>query len=180
MFLCRGRVLGRPPLELWRSPDAIGAVVAVAQTGVWLTVLRPGAAPSPPPSIRSEMDHPMSDMVKEFKEFVTRGNLIDLAIAVVLATFFAPIVASLVDGVIMRLVAAIFGKPDFNSITIDVGDAELLVGTVITAIVQFVIVGFVCFLIIKAYNKIKPPVEVFAGPTEIELLTEIRDSLRNR
>ena len=123
----------------------------------------------------------MKKMLDEFKDFINRGNLLDLAIAVVLATFFAPIVAALVDGVVMSIVAAIFGKPNFDSIVIGVGDADLLIGTVITAIVQFVLVAFVCFLIVKAYNATKKPVEEApAGPTEIELLTEIRDSLRNR
>jgi len=120
----------------------------------------------------------MKNMMSEFKDFVNNGSLVDLAIAVVLATFFAPIIQALVDGVIMRIIAAIFGKPDFNSITIDVGDAQLLVGTVITAIVQFLIVAFVCFLIVKQVNKMKK--DDIAGPSEVELLTEIRDSLRTR
>lgn len=124
----------------------------------------------------------MKDMFEEFKAFINRGNLIDLAIAVVLATFFAPVVAAIVDGVILNLIAAIFGKPNFDSITIGVGDADLLVGTVITAAVQFVIVAFVCFLIVKAYNQMKGPDEdeADAGPSEIDLLIEIRDSLRQR
>jgi len=120
-------------------------------------------------------------MLQEFKDFINRGNLIDLAIAVILATFFAPIVTALVDGVIMNIIAAIFGQPSFDSITIDVGDAKLYVGTVITAIVNFVIVAFVCFLIVKAYNSMKasePDVE--PGPSETDLLIEIRNELRAR
>lgn len=123
----------------------------------------------------------MKSWVNEFKEFVNRGNLIDLAIAVVLATFFAPIITAIVDGVIMNLIAAIFGQPSFDSITIGVGDAELLVGSVITAIINFLIVAFVCFLIIKAYNHFKEDeAEPESGPTEVELLAEIRDELRTR
>ena len=130
----------------------------------------------------------MKDMLQEFKDFIARGNLIDLAIAVVLATFFAPIVTALVDGVIMNLIAAIFGKPNFDSIRLKIRDASatddatyLQFGSVITAIVTFVIVGFVCFLIVKAYNKMNPPAEEApAGPSEVELLTEIRDQLRAR
>ena len=121
----------------------------------------------------------MKNFIGEFREFVNTGNLVDLAIAVVLATFFAPIITAIVDGVIMNLIAAIFGQPNFDNITIDVGDAQLLIGTVITAIVQFLIVAFVCFLIIKQVNRMKKPEdEAPAGPTEIELLTEIRDQLR--
>ena len=121
----------------------------------------------------------MKNMIDEFKDFINRGNLIDLAIAVVLATFFAPVVAAIVDGVIMNLIAAIFGQPNFDDITISVGDAELLIGTVITAIVQFLIVAWVCFLIVKAYNSMKGPEdEEVAGPSEADLLAEIRDLLR--
>lgn len=122
----------------------------------------------------------MKNWVTEFKEFINRGNLIDLAIAVVLATFFAPVITAIVDGVIMNLIAAIFGQPNFDSITIDVGDSELLVGSVISAIVMFLIVAFVCFLIVKAYNRFKAEEVVEGGPSEVELLMQIRDELRSR
>ncbi len=123
----------------------------------------------------------MKDWITEFKEFINRGNMVELAIAVVLATFFAPIIDAIVDGVIMNLIAAIFGQPNFDSITIDVGDSELLIGSVITAIVTFVIVAFVCFLIVKAYNRLRTEEESTEdGPSEVELLTQIRDELRTR
>jgi large conductance mechanosensitive channel len=123
----------------------------------------------------------MKKYLDEFKDFINKGNLVALAIAFLMATAFAPVVAAFADGVVMNLIAAIFGKPNFDSIVIGVGDADLLVGTVITALVNFVIVALVCFLIVKAYDKWqKKEDEAPAGPTEIELLTEIRDSLRNR
>lgn len=122
----------------------------------------------------------MKDLVKEFKEFVNRGNLVELAVAFTLTLFFVPVVNAIVDGIIMQLIAGIFGQPNFDSIVIGVGDADLLVGTVITALVTFLIVAFVCFLIIKAYNKMKGPDDDDSGPTEVELLTEIRDALRSR
>jgi len=123
----------------------------------------------------------VKNLAQEFKDFVNRGNLIDLAIAVVLATFFAPVIASIVDGVIMNLIAAVFGQPNFDSITIDVGDAELLIGSVLTALVQFVVVAFVCFLIVKAYNAMQKEAEdELGGPSEVDVLTEIRDELRAR
>lgn len=136
-------------------------------------------------------------MLQEFKDFITKGNLIDLAIAVVLATFFAPVITAIVDGVILNLIAAIFGKPDFDNvarikisdgdpITVDEATGEvtggatyLEFGMVITALVTFVIVGFVCFLIVKAYNKMVAAEEEEAGPSEVDLLTEIRDQLRS-
>ena len=123
----------------------------------------------------------MKNMLDEFKDFINRGNLLDLAIAVVLATFFAPVIAAIVDGVIMNLIAAIFGQPNFDSIGIDVGDSRLLIGSVITAFVQFVIVAFVCFLIVKAYNQMQADdEEEESGPSEVDLLTEIRDNLASR
>jgi large conductance mechanosensitive channel len=128
-------------------------------------------------------------VLQEFKDFITKGNLIDLAIAVVLATFFAPVISAIVDGVILNLVAAIFGKPNFDSVArikISDGDANnaptyLEFGMVITALVTFVIVGFVCFLIVKAYNKLikqEEAAEEDSGPSEVDLLTEIRDQLK--
>jgi large conductance mechanosensitive channel len=121
----------------------------------------------------------MKNMVSEFKEFINRGNLVELSIAFVLALFFAPIVTSIVNGVVLNLIAAIFGQPDFSSIVIDVGDSQLLIGDVLTAILNFLIVAFVCFLIIKAYNRFKDE-DPEAGPSEVDLLTEIRDELRSR
>jgi len=122
----------------------------------------------------------MKDFFNEFKAFVNRGNLVELAVAFTLTLFFVPVVNSIVDGVIMQLIAGIFGQPSFDSIVIDVGDAQLQIGTVITAIVTFLIVAFVCFLIVKGYNAMKGPVEEDDTPSEIDLLTEIRDELRSR
>ena len=122
----------------------------------------------------------MKDFITEFKAFINRGNLVELAVAFTLTLFFVPVVNSIVDGIIMQLIAGIFGQPSFNSIVIDVGDAQLQIGTVITALVTFLIVAFVCFLIVKAYNAMRGPVEEDDAPSEIDLLTEIRDELRSR
>ena len=122
----------------------------------------------------------MKNWVQEFKDFVNRGNLVELAIAFVLAAAFGLVVVAIVNGVFMPIIAAIFGEPNFDSITIDIGDGVILIGTAITAIVNFLVVAFVCFLVIKAYNKMKGPVEEDAGPSEIDLLIEIRDELRSR
>ena len=143
----------------------------------------------------------MKSMAAEFKEFITKGNLIDLAIAVVLATFFAPVITAIVDGVILNLVAAIFGEPNFDNVArvkiADGDEGEIIIdpdtglpvdpatylefGTVITALLTFIIVGFVCFLIVKAYNKMiaeQEEDEEDEGPSEVDLLTEIRDQLK--
>lgn len=122
----------------------------------------------------------MKNMLNDFKDFINKGNLVALAIAFLMATAFAPVVAAFASGVVMNLIAAIFGKPNFDSIVIGVGDADLLVGTVITAFINFLAVAAVCFFIVKAYDKWQKADDAPAGPTEVELLTEIRDSLRNR
>ena len=87
-------------------------------------------------------------------------------------------VNAIVDGVLLNLIAAIFGQPDVDAIGIDVGDSRLEIGAVITALVTFVIVAFVCFVIVKADNAMKSPADD-AGPSEIDLLTGIRDELRS-
>jgi large conductance mechanosensitive channel len=121
----------------------------------------------------------MGDLIREFKAFVNRGNLVELAVAFTLTLFFVPVVNAIVNGVILNLIAAIFGQPDFSAIGIDVGDSRLEIGAVITALVTFLIVAFVCFLIVKAYNAVKSS-EDEDGPSEIDLLIEIRDELRAR
>lgn len=123
----------------------------------------------------------MKNWAQEFKEFINRGNLVEIAVAFVLATAFKPVVDRIVDGVIMPIIAAIFGQPDFDDIVIDVGDAEILIGTVITAIVSFLLIALVCFFLVKAYNRFRrPTVEEAAEITEVELLTEIRELLRRQ
>ena len=122
----------------------------------------------------------MKDLIKEFKDFVSRGNLVELAIAFVLATAFAPVVLSIVDNIFMPIIAAIVGEPDFSSLGFDIGDARINYGMPLTLIVNFVIIALVCFLVVKAYNKMKKSADADSGPSEAELLTEIRDALRDR
>jgi large conductance mechanosensitive channel len=124
----------------------------------------------------------MRDLIKEFKDFVNRGNLVELAVAFVLATAFAPVVLSIVDNIFMPIIAAIIGQPDFSSLSIDIGKATINYGTPLTLIINFLVIAFVCFLVVKAYNSMRTPeeAEADAGPSEVELLTEIRDALRSR
>ena len=123
----------------------------------------------------------MKNMLQEFKDFVNRGNLVELAIAFVLATAFAPVVLSIVDNIFMPIIAAIIGEPDFSSLGFDIGDARINYGTPLTLIINFLVIAFVCFLVVKAYNASKKSAdEEDDGPSEVELLTEIRDALRNR
>lgn len=119
-------------------------------------------------------------MLKEFKEFISKGDIITTAVGLVLALYFKTIIDKVIEGVITPIIAAIAGKSDYTQIGFDIGDARISIGLVIGAVIDFVIVAFILFLILKAYDKVRKQEEAEAGPTEIELLTEIRDSLRNR
>ena len=118
-------------------------------------------------------------MLKEFKEFALKGNLLDIAVGLILALAFTAVVGALIGGVIMPIIAAIFGKPNFDAITITIGEGVIEIGRFITALVNFLIIAWVLFVIVKAAGRFEKPAED-AGPTEVELLTEIRDSLRAR
>jgi len=121
-------------------------------------------------------------MIKGFKDFIMRGNVVDLAVAVVIGVAFAPIVTKTVEGLITPLIAKIFGQPSLDNVGnvwLD-GEPWLLFGPVLTAIFNFVAVAVaIYFLIVVPMNKFKKPAfEEEAGPTEIQLLAEIRDSLK--
>jgi large conductance mechanosensitive channel len=120
-------------------------------------------------------------VIQEFKDFINRGNVIDLAVAVVLGAAFGAVVTSFVDDVLMQLIAAIGGQPDFSTLKIDIGDGELRYGAFLTAVISFLVISFGVFLIVKAVNALKRQKdEEPAGPSETQLLTEIRDLLQQR
>jgi len=123
-------------------------------------------------------------MLKEFKEFLLKGNLIEIAVGLILALAFSAVVTSFVDNIVMQIVAAVFGQPDFSSLTIDIGDGRIRYGAFLNALIAFVIIGFVLFLILKAYNKAmemagKGP-EADEDEEQLVLLREIRDALNRR
>jgi large conductance mechanosensitive channel len=117
-------------------------------------------------------------MLQEFKDFISKGNILAIAVGLIMALYFAKIVDALLDGVILPIISAIFGEPNYENIGFDLGDARISIGLVINAVISFVVVAFVLFLIVRAYNKMRP--EEAAAPTEVQLLTEIRDALKNR
>ena len=139
-------------------------------------------------------------MLQEFKAFIARGNVLDLAVAVIIGAAFATIVASLTDDVLMPVIGAIFGGADFSSYFVllsvpegydgsltdyaalkEAGAAMIGYGAFLTALINFVILAFVIFLLVRAANRlIAKKEEGPAGPSEIELLTEIRDELKKR
>lgn len=125
-------------------------------------------------------------IIKEFRDFLMRGNVIDLAVAVIIGAAFAPVITSLVEGVFTPFLAAIFGEPNFDSVGFDVGDSRVLIGLFITAVVNFVMIAAgVFFFIVKPMNMLKarqasgaePPPPT---PEDVQLLREIRDLLRSR
>lgn len=122
----------------------------------------------------------MKNLLAEFKSFINKGDVITIAVGLVTALYFKAIVDNLIEGVIKPIIAAIFGKADYSQIGFDIGDARISIGLVIGAVIDFIVVSFILFLILKAYNAWKRDAPEDAGPTEVELLTEIRDALRSR
>ena len=139
-------------------------------------------------------------MLKEFRDFIARGNVLDLAVAVIIGAAFATIAASLTSDIIMPVVGAIFGGLDFSSYFILLGPIPadyagsptdyaalkkagvpvLGWGQFVTVLINFLILAFIIFLIVRSANKMIRKKEDAPGPTEVDLLTEIRDELRKR
>ena len=140
-------------------------------------------------------------MFSEFKAFIAKGNVLDLAVAVIIGAAFATITTSLTGDIIMPIVGAIFGGLDFaNNFVLlgpipetfkgdptsyaalkEAGVAVLGWGQFVTVLINFVILAIVIFLLVRSANKmVKKAEEAPAGPSEVELLTEIRDELRKR
>jgi len=134
-------------------------------------------------------------MLKEFKEFIMTGNVIDLAVAVLLAGAMGLVVSGFVSDIMMPIVGHFTGGVDFAEMkyvlseavvaadgSVETAENAIMYGKWINAIINLIIVGFVLFMIVKAYNKTKKPVVEEAaadpGPSEVDLLTEIRDALK--
>lgn len=123
----------------------------------------------------------MKKMLDEFKAFINQGNVVMIAVGLVMALYFKTIIDKVIEGIITPLLAAIFGESDYSNIGFDLGDARMRIGLVLGAVIDFILVAFVLFLVIKAYNQWKGVEdETEPGPTEVELLGEIRDELRRR
>ncbi len=124
-------------------------------------------------------------MLKEFRDFINRGSVVDLAIAVIIGGAFGAIVTSLVNDIIMPLIGVIIGGLDFAALSIQVGEAMIMYGSFIQAIVNFLIIAFVLFLIVRSFNALKREHEEAPAPppepsAEEKLLTEIRDLLKEK
>ena len=121
-------------------------------------------------------------LIKEFKDFIWSGDLILIAVGLILALKVKDVIDAFVAGIVNPLIGSIIGAPSFNEKTFHIGKGVYLYGTVITAFLNLIVVGLVLFAIVKAYKayQAKKKAAGEAGPTEIDLLTEIRDSLKNR
>ncbi len=126
-------------------------------------------------------------LVKEFKEFAMRGNVMDMAVGVIIGGAFGKIVSSLVDDVIMPLIGVITGGIDFSSLSVKVGEATLKYGSFIQNIIDFLIIAFCIFVMIKGMNALSKKKKEEAAPeapaepsNEEKLLSEIRDLLKNK
>ncbi len=132
-------------------------------------------------------------MLKEFKEFIMTGNVVEFAVAVIMAGAIGGVVKGFVDNIVMPVVGHFSGGMDFAELKVVLSDAvvnaegvvttpenAIMWGSWVNTIVNLIIVGFVMFLIVKAYNKTKKPAEepAPAGPSQEDLLAEIRDLLK--
>ncbi len=129
----------------------------------------------------------MSQLLKDFRAFVLRGNVLDLAVAVVIGVAFNAVVTSLVNDVIMQVIAAIFGKPNFNALTVSIGDGVIHYGRFLTALVNFLIIAATLFIVVRSFEQLQKRRRASgeAEPDEeksdeVLLLGEIRDLLRER
>ena len=132
----------------------------------------------------------MRKLLREFRDFIATGNVIDLAVAVVIGAAVKAVIDKFMEAVVNPLIGAIVGRPNLDTVLRVVirkgtkNESVIAFGAVLTQMLNLVLVGLVLFLLLRGYNRMRQPKEAPpaspAGPTEVELLTEIRDSLRNR
>ncbi len=124
----------------------------------------------------------MHSLAQEFKAFAMRGNVVDLAVAVVIGGAFGKIVSSLVDTIITPVLGLLLGGIDFTGLSLKVGDAVIAYGKFIQSVIDFIIIAFVIFMVVKMMNHMKDAPKEEAKPAEpseeVKLLREIRDSVK--
>ena len=126
-------------------------------------------------------------MIKEFKEFISRGNVVDLAVGVIIGGAFSTIVSSLVDDILMPIIGMILGGINFSNLSIQLGEARIMYGAFIQNVIDFLIVAFCVFLFVKFINELsklghrhKKEEQEEVVETELSLLKEIRDELKSK
>jgi large conductance mechanosensitive channel len=120
-------------------------------------------------------------MLREFREFISKGNLVEIAVAFILGVAFAAVVTSFTN-VVLGTIAYIFGSDvSFDQMGVHRnGQLVIPLGAFFTAVIDFLLIALVLFFVVKAYNRFNRKEEAATGPTEVELLTQIRDELRTR
>jgi large conductance mechanosensitive channel len=121
-------------------------------------------------------------MLREFREFIGRSNVLGLAVAVVLGAAFGAVVTSFTNDILMQIIAAVGAKPNFNALAFTINNTPIRYGAFLTAVLSFVLVGLAMFLVVKAANRLQRPAEAKEPPraSERDLLEQIRDELRTR
>lgn len=136
-------------------------------------------------------------MIKEFRDFIARGNVVDMAVGIIIGAAFTAIVNSMVSDLINPIIGVVTGGIDFSNLFVNLGSGDytslatakaagapvFAYGSFITAVINFLIIAFVVFLLVKAVNKVKEATKkseeaAASGPTELDVLMEIRDSLK--
>jgi len=106
----------------------------------------------------------MKNMLDEFKEFALKGNLIELAVAFILGLAFSAVVLSLVNDVVLQIIAAIVGQPSFDELTINLNDSAIRYGAFLTTLINFLLIAFVLFLIVRTVNRLQRPSQEAPAP----------------
>ena len=122
-------------------------------------------------------------IAREFREFAVKGNVVDLAVAVIIGAAFGKIVASLVNDIVMPLVGTLLGGLDFTGLMVEVGSAKIQYGRFLQTCVDFIIIAWSIFLAVKVINRLKqaePPPAPPMPPKQEQLLEEIRDLLKQK
>ena len=120
-------------------------------------------------------------MLKEFKDFIARGNVVDMAVGIIVGAAFTAIVNSLVNNLINPLIGLFIGKIDLSNLVLTVGDAQFKYGLFLNAVINFIIIAFVVFLLVKFINHFHKKEEKPATPSpEIQYLKEIAETLKKQ
>ncbi len=128
-------------------------------------------------------------MIKEFKEFISRGNVVDLAVGVIIGGAFSTIVSSLVNDILMPIIGMILGGINFSNLSITIGEAKIMYGSFIQNIIDFLIVAFCVFIFVKFINELsrighrknkKEEEKVEVVETELDVLKDIRNQLKEK
>lgn len=121
-------------------------------------------------------------LVSEFKEFAMKGSLMDMAVGIIIGAAIGKVVGALVDNIIMPLIGTVMGGVDFSTLAIKIGEASIGYGAFIQALIDFIIIAFVIFMLLRGINKMKKSAEkeTEEPAADVLLLTEIRDLLKSR